>query len=710
VLEHRALLSTLVIPEVSLPRISATFDVTESGGSQFPTDQSVSGGNYLAALDGIPLVATYSVNLSLASLSFIPGPFNNASVTGDGTIYGTAVPNAGAISWLLTNLGPKAITTAQQDALQAAIWRTEYGSTFQLDGVDNGNSEGFFNATVAPIYQADLAALGSNTAPVNSVRWISPGTNLGQQGQGLVGLSPTPTPTVTPLPTPTPPPTAALVLPQTNVPGLEATFVKTESDGSASVLDENVAGGNFLGTYANTPLTASYCLSLTLPLSVPGTYYNTAATDNGTVYGALVPNAGAISWLLTNLGPSATTPVQQDALQAAIWREEYGDSLFEGNYDFQFDGVDNDSNQDNADIESTYQADLAALGTNTAPVSNVLWLTPALVQGTQQFQALVALPGVPTPLPTPSSTPPPTNTLALPNTQVQEFAYTYNQQSGQDNSGGNFLGTLGSTPLTATYCVTISLDIGPPITFNSAAVTSDGTIYGFAVHNAGAVAWLVANLGPSATTQVQQDALQAAIWREEYGNIFQVDGVDNSTEPNASANVDPGFVAAYRGDLAALGSNTAPLSAVFWISPGSGGGIQQNQGLVATAASASSPTPTPTPTNPTPTPTQTPLVVTNIAISGQSRKGLTAFSVSFNEAIVPASAQSLALYRVLGAVKSHRKTVYTKAVPIKSVSPGGSTVTINLRKPYKGIVQVTVGSGIMPANGATSNRPYSAIL
>jgi hypothetical protein len=44
-LERRTVLSTLLIPEVSLPRISATFDVTESGGAPFPTDQSVSGGN-----------------------------------------------------------------------------------------------------------------------------------------------------------------------------------------------------------------------------------------------------------------------------------------------------------------------------------------------------------------------------------------------------------------------------------------------------------------------------------------------------------------------------------------------------------------------------------------------------------------------------------------------------------------------------------------
>src|SRR5262249_50430597 len=83
-----------------------------------------------------------------------------------------------------------AVTLIQQDALQAAIWRTEYGTGFQLDGVDNANPAPVFNSTVGAVYKADLAALGSNTAPVGNVVWISPGTNPDNtQVQGLVVLS-----------------------------------------------------------------------------------------------------------------------------------------------------------------------------------------------------------------------------------------------------------------------------------------------------------------------------------------------------------------------------------------------------------------------------------------------------------------------------------------------------------------------------------------
>jgi hypothetical protein len=115
--------------------------------------------------------------------------YNNAAVTASGTIYGAAVPNAAAISWLIRNLGPTATTPEEQDGLQAAIWRTEYGNDFQFNGVDNNDGYLDENIAVAPIYVADLAALGINTAPINGAVWISPGANSdSSQAQGLVGV------------------------------------------------------------------------------------------------------------------------------------------------------------------------------------------------------------------------------------------------------------------------------------------------------------------------------------------------------------------------------------------------------------------------------------------------------------------------------------------------------------------------------------------
>jgi hypothetical protein len=301
-------------------------------------------------------------------------------------------------------------------------------------------------------------------------------------------------------------------------------------------------------------------------------------------------------------------------------------------------------------------------------------------------------------------------TLVLPPTDLPDFTATFNMSepgggtvlvSSQPIAGGNFLGTLnGNTPLTASYCVDLSRTLFPDTTYDSATVTGDGTSYGTAVPQAGALSWLLTHLGPAATTAVQQDALQAAIWRTEYGTGFQLDGVDNS---NGAPAINAAIAPLYQADLAALGNNTAPVSAVAWISPGSNPDSSPGQGLVAltgtpmsTATSASTPTPP---------------SVLSVARVPHSKKGLTSFAVTFNEALTPASASSPGLYGVFAGVKKHHKTVYTKPLKIRSVSPGGAnTVTINLAKPYKGAVQVTVESGIVGANGASSTSAFSDVV
>ena len=103
-----------------------------------------------------------------------------------------------------------------------------------------------------------------------------------------------------------------------------------------------------------------------------------------------------------------------------------------------------------------------------------------------------------------------------------------------------------------------------------------------------------------------------------------------------------------------------------------------------------------------------------ITITGvSSRKGLSSFTVSYNEAVT-GSANSTALYNVFAGVKKvvkkHKQTVFTKPLPIKSVSPGNNpnTVTISLAKPFKGTVQVKVEGSITAQTGA-SNSIDSAI-
>jgi hypothetical protein len=106
-----------------------------------------------------------------------------------------------------------------------------------------------------------------------------------------------------------------------------------------------------------------------------------------------------------------------------------------------------------------------------------------------------------------------------------------------------------------------------------------------------------------------------------------------------------------------------------------------------------------------------PAHVTDIASTGQNKKGLTGITIVFDEALDSSVANDRALFNVLGAVKKHHRTVYAKAVRIKGISFDGQTrVTLNLAKPYKGDVKVTVLAGIPAADGASSTSDYSAVV
>ncbi|HKI20444.1 MAG TPA: Ig-like domain-containing protein, partial [Isosphaeraceae bacterium] len=371
-LEQRKLLATSTL--VLAPSLGSTF--TGSSVSPFGppgmlfSGEAFNGGDYLGSLNGTTAVSTYSLDdeVGLDGNSVpTPGTYD-ATVTNDGTAFGTAVPNAGAIAWLLTNIGPTAHTEDAQAALQAAVWRLEYGlSKFQLDGADNGANDDIPNdPTLIADYEADFTALGSNTAPISSVLWISP-TDPNQGGsplQALVGFQDSSVAV------------ESLTLPTTSVPEFSATYVL---DGE--ITPSTLGGGNFLGTLNSTRLSATYCLNIDLGIGVPATFSAATVTHDATVWGQTVPRAGAISWLVTNIGPTATTPEQQDALQAAIWNVEYGTTLTQ-NGGFQLDGADNSNSPfieggySAAKLVADYKADLAALGSKTALISNVLWITP----------------------------------------------------------------------------------------------------------------------------------------------------------------------------------------------------------------------------------------------------------------------------------------------------------------------------------------------
>ena len=122
------------------------------------------------------------------------------------------------------------------------------------------------------------------------------------------------------------------------------------------------------------------------------------------------------------------------------------------------------------------------------------------------------------------------------------------------------------------YCIAADVTIGVPNTYN-VSLSSAGIYNGSLVNGAGQISWLMTNLVTSAVTQDEQSGLQSAIWKQIYGSDFVLDQVNNN----------PGLVAAYNADIAALGSNTAPLSNLIWITPYNGDGSVA-QGLVTLSA------------------------------------------------------------------------------------------------------------------------------
>jgi hypothetical protein len=182
-LEERRVPAVLVLPVTSLPTFTASVEIAGSAGFNTFNNVPVAGGNFLGTFNTTPLSQTYGLNPVFSTTVGIT--YYSATSTNNGTIYGTGVQNAGAIAWLVVNLGPAATTTTQQNALQAAIWKTEFGVNFVLD---SNNDPALISQ-----YNADLVALDDHSLPVGSVMWISPssGGNLSlAQSEGLVALPP----------------------------------------------------------------------------------------------------------------------------------------------------------------------------------------------------------------------------------------------------------------------------------------------------------------------------------------------------------------------------------------------------------------------------------------------------------------------------------------------------------------------------------------
>jgi Ca2+-binding RTX toxin-like protein len=111
------------------------------------------------------------------------------------------------------------------------------------------------------------------------------------------------------------------------------------------------------------------------------------------------------------------------------------------------------------------------------------------------------------------------------------------------------------------------------------------------------------------------------------------------------------------------------------------------------------------------TPTSPPHA-TGVIAANHNRKGLISITVAFDEALNPELVNNPGLYSVRGGVKAHGKTVHGKTVRIRAVNYDDTahTVTINLARPSKGLVQVTIRPGIVAADGRASDGSFSALV
>jgi len=163
------------------------------------------------------------------------------------------------------------------------------------------------------------------------------------------------------------------------------------------------------------------------------------------------------------------------------------------------------------------------------------------------------------------------------------WSWTLTEGSTTYSGGGGSItpSYLNGVKLPWVYCIDIPDNVGVPADYNNTTVSTNGTaMFGGAnpwtggtagttfvgssssSYIASQVAWILDNyanaaVGSSSTQIAAQEAVQSAIWRVIYGTVFTVQ--------------DNGVNTAMNNILTALGTNTAALNSVFWLSPNGNG-------------------------------------------------------------------------------------------------------------------------------------------
>jgi hypothetical protein len=180
------------------------------------------------------------------------------------------------------------------------------------------------------------------------------------------------------------------------VPSNSSAGVMTVKVGNTTVTG---SGGNFAGSTGvingkAVSFSELFCVDLFDDITLGGTY---KATDNtaGTIFNQSIAHAGEIAWLITTLAPEATTAEENEAVQVAIWEEEYGSSFKLISADA---GVAQDATTDFNEANSISPKSLPSVG-------SVEWISPTTGSGrdTSDAQGMVGLIDPPSAVPEPAT-------------------------------------------------------------------------------------------------------------------------------------------------------------------------------------------------------------------------------------------------------------------------------------------------------------------
>jgi hypothetical protein len=147
-----------------------------------------------------------------------------------------------------------------------------------------------------------------------------------------------------------------------------------------------------------------------------------------------------------------------------------------------------------------------------------------------------------------------------------------------NDAGGTFSGVLGGLKVPFAYCIDLLHSISPGGTYTT-NVTFNGAIADRGqINNAGKIAWLMTHKAATVGDDREvQSGFQAAIWKQVYGDRFELLGTNTAK-----------VLTAYTGYINALGHNVTAVNKVAWMDPHSGTvnsknplGATSNQDLVA---------------------------------------------------------------------------------------------------------------------------------